>query len=39
MRSQSAVSSAKGSRQGPGKDSGGKAPETFWPFYIWRIDK
>ena len=33
-RIQSAVSSARGSWQGPGKNSGGKAPKRFWPFYI-----
>ena len=37
--SQGAVISATGSWQSLGENSGGKVPEKYWPFYIWRTNK
>ena len=39
--SRGAVSSTTGSRRTPFQDGGkgGKAPEKFWSFYIWRTNK
>ena len=34
-----AVSSMVGSWQSLGGSSGGKDPEIFWSFYIWRANK
>ena len=38
-RSQGAVSSTIDSEWSLGAGSRGKAPERFWPFYIWKTNK
>ena len=37
--SQDALASTMSSWRNPGGGSGGKSPEKFWPFDLWRTNK